>query len=185
MPEAELETKLLGKSTLPAAMPQYETTAPTKHDNRSTRHGLMPPSFVDQSVSDSRVPSSSCFPGSLGVLLTFIAASAIAEACSGPPLNTGPLFGTGVFHPPPKAGDSITHTRMCECKACDPSNCCDGPEDDAPATTCGDSYDFGANAECGGLSVRSCASRCIRQVWRVHAGQACDSKRPSNCCDAG
>jgi len=185
MPEAELETKLLGKSTLASAMPQCETTAPPNWEYRLLGREPIPPSFAGQSVSHSSVPSSNCLPGSLARILIVAVASAIATGCSGPPVNAGPLFGTGVFHPPPKVGDSITHTRLCECKACDPGDCCDGPEDDAPPTRCSDSYDFSANAECGGLSVRSCVSRCIRQVWRVHAGQACDSKRPANCCEAG
>jgi hypothetical protein len=111
----------------------------------------------------------------------------VASACSAPPAPSAPLFGTGVLHPPPKPGDSISHTQMCECKVCDPDNCCDGPDDDAPKTDCShvDSYDFTANAACGGLAVRSCASRCTREIWRVHAGTSCADKRPESCCRAG
>jgi hypothetical protein len=68
---------------------------------------------------------------------------------------------------------------------CDPANCCDGPDDDPAPTKCGDSYDFSANPECGGISVRSCTSRCTQQVWRVHAGASCAEKRPESCCPAG
>jgi hypothetical protein len=119
------------------------------------------------------------------VLRGLLALAALANACGGPAHDTAPLFGTGVFHPPPKPGDSISHSQMCECKVCDPANCCDGPEDDAPAAQCGDSYDFSANAACGGLSIKSCASRCTREIWRVHVGQACAEKRPETCCNAG
>jgi len=114
------------------------------------------------------------------VLLWLLAES----ACRTPPVSNGPLFGTGELHPPPKPGDSISHTQMCECKVCDPANCCDGPEDDEPAPECRDSYDFSAPG-CSGLAVKSCASRCTRQVWRVRAGTACAAKRPPSCCQAG
>ena len=110
--------------------------------------------------------------------------SALLPGCSNPPVTNGPLFGTGVFHPPPKPGDSISHTQMCECKACDPGSCCDGPDDDAPPKSCGESYDF-SDPACGGLVIQSCSSRCTRQVWRVHSGENCASKRPSSCCTAG
>jgi hypothetical protein len=107
-----------------------------------------------------------------------------ASACGAPAPNNAPVFGTGVFHPPPKPGGSISHTQMCECKVCDPASCCDGPEDDPPATHCGDSYDFSADSACG-ISVRSCASRCTREIWRVRAGAPCAEKRPQSCCQAG
>ncbi|HWZ92096.1 MAG TPA: hypothetical protein VNW92_24705 [Polyangiaceae bacterium] len=120
-----------------------------------------------------------------GALLVLFGWACCASACGAPRASNTPLFGTGVFHPPPKPGDSISHSQMCECKMCDPANCCDGPEDDAPASECGDSYDFSSNPSCGGLSVKSCASRCTRQVWRVRAGAACSEKRPQSCCAAG
>ncbi len=98
-------------------------------------------------------------------------------ACSHPPVTSGPLFGTGVFHPPPKPGDSISQTRLCECKACEPRNCCDGPDDDAPPKSCGESYDF-SDPACGGIEIRSCTSRCSREVWRVHSGEDCSTQTP-------
>ena len=117
----------------------------------------------------------------LGVSLTL---AAILAGCSGSAERLeGPLFGTGVFHPPPKPGASISQTRMCECKACEPSGCCDEPDDEAPPVTCRDSYDF-SRPECG-ISIRTCASRCAREVWRVNNSQACDAKRPVSCCHAG
>ncbi|HYQ41488.1 MAG TPA: hypothetical protein VER11_05965 [Polyangiaceae bacterium] len=102
---------------------------------------------------------------------------------SGGPHAEGPLFGTGVLHPPPKPGASINQTKMCECKACAPSNCCDGPDDDAPAATCGSSYDF-SDPQCG-ISITSCASRCAREVWRVKNEEECGNRRPTSCCQAG
>ncbi|HEY4107297.1 MAG TPA: hypothetical protein VGM44_25540 [Polyangiaceae bacterium] len=108
------------------------------------------------------------------------------SACGAPPPQNAPLFGTGVFHPPPKPGDSIRNTRMCDCKVCDPANCCAGPDDDAPPPECkSDSYDFTQNANCGGLAVTSCQSRCTRQIWRVRADEDCAGKRPLSCCDPG
>jgi hypothetical protein len=116
-----------------------------------------------------------------------LSALALLGACSnGPVHDAPPLFGTAALHPPPKPGDSISHTQMCECKACDPASCCEGPDDDdAPPKTCGDSYDFSANPGCGGLSVKSCSSRCAREVWRVRVGQDCGARRPDSCCTAG
>ena len=119
------------------------------------------------------------------VVSTFISLTVILAGCGSRPRNgEGPLFGTGVFHPPPKPGASISQTRMCECKVCEPSNCCDGPDDDAPPASCGDSYDL-SNEACAGISIRSCASRCTRQVWRVNSAQSCAARRPDSCCEAG
>jgi hypothetical protein len=110
---------------------------------------------------------------------------AIFAGCGNTPnIDERPLFGTGVFHPPPKPGTSINQTRMCECKACEPSNCCDGPDDDTPPASCRESYNFSDNEGCG-ISIRSCASRCARQVWRVSNSEACTAKRPASCCQAG
>lgn len=118
--------------------------------------------------------------------LLLVAWALSSSACSAPPPSNAPLFGTGTFHPPPKPGDSISHTQMCACKSCDPVGCCEGPDDDEPAPTkCGDSYDFSANPECGGISVRSCTSRCTQEIWRVRAGSDCSEKRPQSCCQAG
>jgi hypothetical protein len=105
-------------------------------------------------------------------------------ACGSRPRAEGPLFGTGVLHPPPKPGTSISQTRMCECKACEPSSCCEGPDEAPPPVKCGESYDFSSNEACG-ISVRSCASRCARQVWRVKSTESCSARQPSSCCEAG
>ena len=112
--------------------------------------------------------------------------AALSTACGAPAHDTGPLFGTGVFHPPPKPGDSIAHSLMCECMTCDPAACCEGPDyEEAPQASCADSYDFTSQESCGGLSVKSCSSRCTRQIWRVPSGQACTDKRPASCCGGG
>jgi len=116
----------------------------------------------------------------LGASLALIS---ISVGCGSRPHVDGPLFGTGELHPPPKPGASISQTRMCECKACASSDCCDGPEEDSAPTTCRDSYDF-SDPKCG-IAIRSCASRCAREVWRVKNSEECADKRPSSCCDAG
>ena len=119
------------------------------------------------------------------LVISCIFAAILGGCASRPPLDQGPLFGTGVFHPPPKPGTSISQTRMCECKACEPRNCCDGPdEDDTPPASCGSSYDFSDNEWCG-TSIHSCTSRCAREVWRVSNSEACEVKRPASCCQAG
>src|SRR6187549_3292452 len=117
----------------------------------------------------------------LGASLALIG---ISVGCSSRPHVDGPLFGTGVFHPPPKPGTSISQTRMCECKACQPSSCCDGPGEDTTPKACGESYDFSSNEACG-IAIRSCASRCAREVWRVKNAESCAAKRPDSCCQAG
>lgn len=122
--------------------------------------------------------------GLRGTICLPILFGAIAASCGTPQLANQPLFGSGMLHPPPKPGDSISHTQMCECQTCE-VGCCDGPEDDAAPEACGEGGDFTLNATCQGLSVRSCVSRCMRQVWRVHEGEACRARRPSSCCPAG
>lgn len=196
MPEAARETKLLAAYAV-----QHPQENPTPQRGRKRARiardadrahpsgcACSQASRLDRcrisGVLDKRTNSASrrAWPSALSLLGASIA---MATACSTAPVSSGPLFGTGVLHPPPKPGDSISHTRMCECKACNPDACCDGPEDDAPAQSCGDSYDFSNNPGCGGLAVRSCASRCTRQVWRVHSGESCSAKRPLGCCQAG
>ena len=118
-------------------------------------------------------------------LVTLLVLAANGNGCSAPAQSSAPLFGSGVFHPPPKPGDSIAHSLMCECKTCDPSDCCNGPDDDAPKAQCADSYDFTSNDSCGGLSIKSCSTRCTRQIWRVPSGRACADLRPASCCEAG
>src|SRR3954468_18090951 len=73
---------------------------------------------------------------------------AISASCSSRPGVDAPLFGSGVFHPPPKPGASISQTRMCECVACEPRSCCGGAEDDEPPPTCNtENYVFDPRCE--------------------------------------
>jgi hypothetical protein len=165
---------------------------------------MLRPSFEKQRVSDFRMQCSvNVFAFAWHVtrresprnhwrgarLLIALNALVNVSACSNGPVHEAPpIFGTAEIHPPPKPGDSISHTQMCECKVCDPASCCEGPDDDAPPNTratCGDSYDFSANPDCGGLAVKSCTSRCTREIWRVRVGRDCSEKRPDTCCTAG
>lgn len=85
---------------------------------------------------------------------------------------------------PPKPGSSISHTRMCECHACSPRDCCQGADEtELGDPSCGgtDDYDFTRSESCG-VTVRSCTTRCAREIWRVKAHEDCDVKRPSTCC---
>ncbi len=162
----------------PGFMPESQTAS--ARIRQSAGKCCVEPSRSDRLVSDSgQKMLRPLLASSLGFSLI------LAAACSTRPnVDERPLFGTGVFHPPPKPGASISQTRMCECKACEPSNCCDGPEDDTLPTSCGDRYDFSVNEACG-ISVRRCSSRCTREVWRVNSTEACAAKRPGSCCQAG
>ena len=95
-----------------------------------------------------------------------------------------PLFGNRTLKGPKKVGSSITHTKMCECQSCDPSECCGGDigENNRSAPVCKDSYDF--TKEGCGLEVSSCSARCSRHVWRVRLDQDCDKTTPLICCGA-
>jgi hypothetical protein len=179
MPEAVSETKLLAATT-----PDASQTQERAHWSSVSGAGH-PESFAEprcelQIVSDPHTAmlSPSWLLSRISVILAVILAGCGARAPS-----EGPLFGTGVFHPPPKPGASISQTRMCECVACEPRNCCDGPDDDEkPACiTYGDS---GEDQLCAD-SIRSCTSRCTREVWRVKDDEDCASKRPASCCHGG
>jgi hypothetical protein len=177
MPEAVSETKLL------AARMQYLVAIATAlgvTSVRATHEVHTEPRLRARLVSDPAHRMLILLRRLLAASLTF---AFILAGCGSRPGVDGPLFGTGVFHPPPKPGASISQTRMCECTACAPSDCCEGPEDDAPPATCRDSYDF-SDPACG-VSIRSCASRCAREVWRVKNGEECAAKRPASCCRAG
>ena len=86
----------------------------------------------------------------------------------------------GPRHPPPKPGESITHTQMCSCVRCEPDSCCheleqDRPEDNAE---CANGYDF---SKCE-MAVSSCDSRCYQHRWRTRVEVGCESSRPDVCC---
>lgn len=84
--------------------------------------------------------------------------------------------------PPPEIGTSITHGKLCSCRACGEASCCSGLTDSdlAPQKSCASSYDF--SGEGCGMQVGSCASRCFERSWRVKLAEACDDKRPPECC---
>lgn len=106
-----------------------------------------------------------------------------AMACAGPPPAAEPDWRhQRELRAPPKPGSSITHTRMCECRSCDPAACCEGTEyEEAPAACRDDSYDDYDFTQACGLSIKSCSSRCFAHVWRVPQNEPCDP-RPSVCC---
>jgi hypothetical protein len=81
--------------------------------------------------------------------------------------------------PPPRPGSSITHTQMCSCTACPVARCCENETDEPEGKTCTDSYDFSGGC---GMAVQSCTGRCYQKVWRARLDQACDEKRPDECC---
>jgi hypothetical protein len=85
------------------------------------------------------------------------------------------------FTAPPKPGHSLSGSVKCTCHACDPAHCCDDGDGSLGNDACDAGYDF---SECG-ISVESCASRCFQKVWRVPKAEACDSRRPTECCQGG
>lgn len=107
----------------------------------------------------------------------------LLPACaSGAPGSSPPAW-TGDFHPPGKPGGSITNTKQCECRACDPADCCGAERTEssgqAPAE-CNGSYTF--SEKCG-ITVNTCTPRCYSQVWRVGIKESCDVSRPLVCCE--
>jgi hypothetical protein len=114
------------------------------------------------------------------VVALILGALAGGAACtaSAPPA-TPPPSKTGWHKAPPKIGSSITHTKICECRTCDPSSCCQGERESSRKAECKDSYDF--STEGCGLAVESCTSRCGKHVWRVPLDETCE-ERPGDCC---
>jgi len=108
-----------------------------------------------------------------------LALVALGSACVELPQTTA----TGRPRPPPEPGSSITHTRLCSCRACGEASCCIDVEQPEllPPKSCGYGYDFSAAEGCG-MQVASCASRCFERVWRVKLSDECDAKRPPECC---
>ena len=91
--------------------------------------------------------------------------------------------------PPPRPGSSISHTRMCECRACHPRACCGGADEtqaecnlDA-VTADAETMNFDVDEACG-IEVQSCTQRCTIEVWRVGANESCETRRPEECCMA-
>jgi hypothetical protein len=69
-----------------------------------------------------------------------------------------------------RPGQSLTESRVCECRECFQPKCCGG-ESDADA----------ASAETLGMTLGSC-SRCVRRVWTVRGNDACETLAPAECC---
>jgi hypothetical protein len=115
----------------------------------------------------------------------FWAILAVLEALSGcgadaPPPR--PVPWSGFIQAPPKPGASITNTKMCECRACDPDSCCHGDQTEETTTApadCSKSYEF--SEQCG-IRVQTCTPRCYSKVWRVSKLESCDATRPLACC---
>jgi hypothetical protein len=118
-------------------------------------------------------------PRAIGLVLL----AALGACVSGPPNATPPPW-TGDFHPPPsKPGGSIMNTQQCECRACDPSDCCSAERTEnagAPPPECSSSYTF--SEKCG-ITVNTCTPRCYSKVWRISKQESCDVSRPLVCCE--
>jgi len=70
-----------------------------------------------------------------------------------------------------RPGQSIAESRLCECRECLEAACCSGdPERDDMASS-----------EPFGLAIATC-SRCLKRVWTVRGGDACELLRPRECC---
>jgi hypothetical protein len=109
---------------------------------------------------------------------TLVVGSLVVACAGGEPPIESSWRSARELRVPPKPGSSITHTKMCECQACEPAACCQGTEYEEPSGEKCDSYDF---TQACGMSVRSCKSRCFLHVWRVKQTESCD-ERPSACC---
>lgn len=177
MHEAVNETKLL------ALTMQYASQAPPQPASVFSKRGAF--RYRAKAARAIRVRTNTEMLSSLWLVSSIsLTLAVILPSCSATPQSESPLFGTGIFHPPPKPGASISQTRMCECVACAPRDCCAGGEDEEATATCVSSADSSEQSLCPD-SIRSCTSRCAREVWRVKVGEECASKRPTSCCRAG
>lgn len=92
-----------------------------------------------------------------------------------------PSAGKPPWRLPRKPGESLTHTKLCRCKSCDPPDCCRELEKDRPEMKdCADGYDF---SKCE-LEVRSCDANCYEHSWRIRTERSCEETRPDRCCPA-
>ncbi len=106
---------------------------------------------------------------------------AAVPACQGPQVPNGAIQFYGNGRPPPKPGESISHTMMCTCTHCEPTDCCRELEQEQQDTEkCADGYDF---SKCE-LAVNSCQSRCFQHRWRTRIETGCEKERPEECCHA-
>jgi hypothetical protein len=108
---------------------------------------------------------------------------ALVVACAGGAPSASPPAWHGDFHPPGKPGGSIMNTQQCECRACDPSNCCGAEHTEnagTPPPECSSSYTF--SEKCG-MTVNTCTPRCYSKVWRISKQESCETSRPLVCCE--
>ena len=118
-------------------------------------------------------------------LLWLAVLTALLGSCE-PSRPAEPAFGNRILKGPRKPGGSITHTKMCECQACDPGDCCQGDwgETGTNGEECKASEDPEHNEltmNCG-LSVSSCSARCFNHVWRIDVEASCQATTPLVCC---
>ncbi len=107
----------------------------------------------------------------------------LVSGCAGEPARPPPEAWSGFFHPPPKPGASISNTKQCTCRACDPASCCGAEQTESLGPTpaeCNSSYTF--SEKCG-ITVQTCTPRCYSQVWRVGNQESCSASRPLVCCE--
>jgi hypothetical protein len=119
----------------------------------------------------------------VGLLLALVS-SALSSGCASEAPNPAPQAWTGVLHPPGPPGGSITNTKQCECRACDPESCCSAEKTESAGATApeckNDSYTF---SEGCGITIQTCTPRCYSHVWRVGRRESCSTSRPLVCCE--
>jgi len=112
--------------------------------------------------------------------IVFLAASSLMLlACEPKPPSSGfKMYSDGRV--PPKPGESVTHTKMCSCLACEPTSCCRELEQEQPELQkdCADGYDF---SKCE-MAVSSCEASCFQQRWRTRVEVGCAASQPDSCC---
>jgi hypothetical protein len=118
-------------------------------------------------------------------LVPVLGAALLVSAGCGGEATPPPQPWKGFFHPPPKPGQSITGTKQCECRACEPESCCSAEQTElsgpAPAECTRADGDYVFSEECG-IRVETCTPRCYPKVWRVPKQESCEDSRPSVCC---
>lgn len=122
-------------------------------------------------------------PRSIWALVALLLGAGAGCAADAPP--TGPESWKGFFHPAALPGQSINNTKQCECRACDPSNCCGAEKTENSGVTppeCNSPSNYEFSDQCG-ITVQTCTPRCYSQVWRVSKLESCSAARPLVCCD--
>ena len=129
----------------------------------------------------ARHPTSSALCPRLLSLIALALVTLLGASCSGSERTLEHAPRPRFIKAPPKPGQSI-NTQMCECDTCSPRECCAGADETQVSDpSCNTDFDFTKNDACG-ISVRSCTTRCAKEIWRVKRNETCDSKRPASCC---